>query len=702
MFRRSLASPVFGKNDEKARAAFFLQVISLSVSLLFGILAVSMPFVLPSFDIRLTLCITICVMSTGVLILARFDYIKLGSILLIVVLWSGFTIALVIVGGVRTPAFAAYSVITLVAGFLLGRRVCVLVASASILAGAAMLYAETAQFVHYSLENIGPFGAFMIQAVFLVTVTIIFFLHTWNVDRSSDALRVSEQRYRAVAEDTPVLLCRFQPDGTIDFVNQAHCRYFRKAPEELVGSSFFSLFPTEHEQVMRIGIEMMTIDSPTHWQECPVNVTPSEIHWLRWTSHAIFDSGGKLASYQAIGEDITARKRVEEEKRTMEAELRHAQKMDAIGQLASGVAHEFNNLLVGIRSNSEILKLTSSDVLSEQSLVLLNDIERAGSRAHDLTNRLLSFSRKKGPDVTVFDVNRVVRDSERMFQKLLGSDIDLNYVTAPDPAFVCANDGEIEQALLNLLLNARDATPDGGAVTIRTCVVTLGGRDVPEDCEDGIYVRLSVSDNGCGMSPETRERIFEPFFTTKDASKGTGLGLTVAYADVSKSGGFLTVDSREGVGTDISIFLPRTQLSVVEAASAETPSPITGSVGGEETILVCDDEQIVMSSVVILLQVMGYSVLSVDNAADAIAVAEKYEGMISLLLTDVSMPAMNGIELGREIRRTHPKIKILYTSGNDAAHLVTSDDVGFHQKGGACGELLEKVRQLLDRKNYPV
>jgi signal transduction histidine kinase len=388
-------------------------------------------------------------------------------------------------------------------------------------------------------------------------------------------------------------------------------------------------------------------------------------------------------------------RRAEEERRIIEAELHHAQKMEAVGQLASGVAHEFNNLLVGIRGNAELLINTSSDLVSEQSRSALKDIARAGARAHVLTNQLLSLARKKSPSVTTLDVNRVVTDSERMLVKLIGPDITLNSVASANPALVRVNETELAQVILNLVLNARDALPNRGTIIIRTRVVTLGDRDVPKDCKARHFVELSVSDDGCGMPPETRERIFDPFFTTKSVGEGTGLGLSVAYSDISRNGGFLAVDSREGVGTVVSVFLPQAPELVVDT-SDEGLGPPTNSVGGDETILVCDDEEIVLSSLKALLKSVGYSVIAVESAADALAAAETHDRKISLLLTDMTMPRMNGIQLGRKMSQRHPNMKVLYTSGYVSDHVVAGDSVEVFLKGGPTCELLQRVRQILD------
>ncbi|MEO2016148.1 MAG: response regulator [Fuerstiella sp.] len=395
-------------------------------------------------------------------------------------------------------------------------------------------------------------------------------------------------------------------------------------------------------------------------------------------------------------QDITERKQAEDEKRSIEAELRQAQKMDAIGQLASGVAHEFNNLLTVIRGNAELLTNTSGNLLSEQSRGLLSDIERAGSRASALTKQLLSFAREKhGRNVTVFDVRHVVTASKAMLNRLIGSGISLSGIVPSDPALVSADQGEIEQVILNLVLNARDAMPRGGKIIVRTRIVALDDVDVPEGCAAGDFVQLSVTDDGCGMSPETSERIFEPFFTTKDVGKGTGLGLSVVYSDISRSGGFVAVNSTEGVGTVVSVFLPQAPELVVEPPTSPC-SILTESLRGDEVILVCDDDDFVRSAMEAILQSVGYAVVAVESAADALAAAESHDQKISLLLTDVTMPGMNGIELRAKIMKRHPDMKVLISSGNAPDGIESGIDFEFLLKGGPPNAVLQRIRQLLD------
>ena len=396
--------------------------------------------------------------------------------------------------------------------------------------------------------------------------------------------------------------------------------------------------------------------------------------------------------------DIAERKDVEADRNKLERELHHAQKMNAVGQLASGIAHEFNNLLFGIRGNAELLLHKSADRLTERDHSKLSAIVQAGDRAHTLTKQLLSFARKRNSNTTVFDVNQQLAEGRRMFEKPIGSRIALKIAASADPAIISADEAEIGQVILNLVLNARDAIPDKGTITIQTRIVTLRDDDVPQDRTTGQYVILSVADDGTGMSPETRERIFEPFFTTKDVGEGTGLGLSVVHADIAKNGGFTTVDSNKGTGTVISIFLPRAAVALPQEP-AEDLDASQVLIGGNETILVCDDDDLVLNALKALLEQAGYAVIATESAADALAAAELHSQKIDLLLTDVTMPGMDGVELGRQIHLRHPTMRILYLSGYSAHHVGGCNAADMLMKGTPIGEFLQRIRDELDSEN---
>jgi PAS domain S-box-containing protein len=399
-------------------------------------------------------------------------------------------------------------------------------------------------------------------------------------------------------------------------------------------------------------------------------------------------------------QDITARTLAEEENSRLQVQLRHAQKMEAIGQLAAGVAHEFNNLLFGICGNAELLSSLAEDELPARCKRPIQDIQQAGFRAAELTKQLLSFARKSTPNKAVFDVNEMVTDRMGMLERLSGDQIAFKSEFASGELFVDADKSEIEQALVNLVVNSRDAIKECGTITVQTASVELTNREVgqEQEVEPGPFVRLSVVDDGSGMSTEVLERIFEPFFTTKEIGKGTGLGLSTVFADVKNCGGFVKAESAVDKGTAIHIYLPLVKGNVETTGDSE--SPPARPAGGNEVVLVCDDDEVVLSSYVAILEVLGYTVIPATGPAEAIQAATSHEGPLSLLLTDYSMPGMNGIELGNEIARLYPNIKVVLSSG------YAADDAGqrprhkstpaFIPKPATIEEIAQTLRSVFD------
>lgn len=431
--------------------------------------------------------------------------------------------------------------------------------------------------------------------------------------------------------------------------------------------------------------------------ECPVTDTEGSKVWYHTTFVPVRDDEGRMLYIIASSVDITERKRAEEEAEDLQAQLRHAQKMDAIGQLATGVAHEFNNVLVGVRGNAELLLNMSAEQLSDDVRRPLKDIERSAARAYEITQQLLSFARKKKHHVTLFDINHVVADSKQMLQRLIGTQITLKTHLIDQQALVRADQSEVEQALMNLVINARDAMPDGGELTITTSVQDLEQDAVPQHCAAGHFVQLSVADNGCGMSSETVERIFEPFFTTKSIGKGTGLGLSTVYSDIVNSDGFVSVDSDQGDGTAITIHLPLSNSALGEVG--EPSKPALQPARGGETILICDDEDIVLTSMTALLKSAGYAVIAANGAHQALDAADEHNDQISLLITDLTMPEMDGVELAKQMRSRHPHIKIIYSSGYAANYVelcAEKDGVQIIEKGRSSDEMFQRIRQVLD------
>lgn len=382
--------------------------------------------------------------------------------------------------------------------------------------------------------------------------------------------------------------------------------------------------------------------------------------------------------------------------REKEEQLRQSQKMEAIGKLAGGVAHDFNNLLTAITGYSDLSlrHLDKTDRLYRN----LQEIKKAGERAAGLTRQLLAFSRKQVLQPKVLDLNAVIVDLNKMLQRLIGEDIDMMLMLKPDLGKVKADPGQIEQILMNLLVNARDAMPVGGKLTIETANLYVneqsahGHPSVPQGC----YVVLSVSDTGCGMDIATQERIFEPFFTTKEVGKGTGLGLSTVYGVVQQSGGDVWVESEVGKGTTFKVYLPRED-ELAESVEVETETVIPA---GTETVLLVEDETIVRKMTKEILQLSGYQVLEASNGQEALMVCEQHHDPVHLMLTDVVMPLMSGRELAEHLAQRRPEIKVLYMSGytDDAIvhHGVLEKGTAFLEKPFTPNGLSRKVREVLD------
>jgi len=401
-------------------------------------------------------------------------------------------------------------------------------------------------------------------------------------------------------------------------------------------------------------------------------------------------------------EERKERKLADEDRTRLEEQLRQAHKMEAIGRLAGGIAHDFNNLLTVINGYSELVLNSLGANLHARKNV--EQIKKAGRRAATLTRQLLAFSRRQVLQLRVLDLNAVVTNFEAMLQPLIGEDILLEAVLQPGLGLVKVDPGQIEQIILNLTVNARDAMPEGGKLTIETANVELdeayARRHV--SVRPGPYVMLAISDTGCGMDAETQARIFEPFFTTKEHGKGTGLGLATVYGIVKQSGGNIWVYSEPGKGTTFKIYLPRVE-GVAEGS--EPAHPRSSILRGSETILLVEDEDMVRSLAREILEAHGYAVSEARDSTEALRVCHTHSGSIHLLVTDVVMPGMSGRELAARLGTIHPETKVLYMSGytDDAVvrHGVLNAGLAFLQKPFTANAFLCKVREVLDSTSSP-
>lgn len=390
------------------------------------------------------------------------------------------------------------------------------------------------------------------------------------------------------------------------------------------------------------------------------------------------------------------------ERQRLEEKLRQAQKMEAVGRLAGGIAHDFNNLLTVINGYTEILlqRHRSTNAAPAQEL---EQIRRAGERAASLTRQLLAFGRQQILQPEILDLNQVVAEIDKMLRRLIGEDIELIIRSQPDLGLVKADLGQVEQVIMNLAINARDAMPDGGQLIIETANAYLDQTYTRAQIDvllPGPYTLLKVSDTGVGMDAHTISHLFEPFFTTKEVGKGTGLGLATVYGIVTQSGGHLRVESRPGQGTSFKIYLP--QVEKTSLMSAKSNSPEAWLLQGEETILLVEDEPSVGDFVRGILEINGYTVLQARAGDEALTISQQHSGPIHLLLADVIIPGgINGRELADQLLEHRPQLKVLYISGytNDIVlrRGVLASETAFLQKPFAPYDLILKIRQVLDK-----
>jgi signal transduction histidine kinase/ActR/RegA family two-component response regulator len=416
--------------------------------------------------------------------------------------------------------------------------------------------------------------------------------------------------------------------------------------------------------------------------------------WIVATGEARRDAAGRIVGVRGTAQDVTERRRLEEQ-------LRQSQKMEAIGQLAGGVAHDFNNLLTVISGNCELV--LSDSPADDPRRGSLRDIQAAAQRAAGLTRQLLAFSRKQILEPRLVDVHVVIREIETMLRRLIGEDVVLSSELTADPSWVKVDPGQLEQVLLNLAINARDAMPRGGRLTIGTRSVDLAGSDDAggsADPERGTRVAISISDSGEGMSQEVQGHLFEPFFTTKEVGKGTGLGLATVYGIVKQSGGDVSVESESGRGTTFTIVLPSTQppAGTLKSLGAHGALP-----SGTETVLVVEDEEAVRRLVRSVLESTGYKVIDARSGREAVEAVCAHPGQIRIVVTDVVMPDINGREVASRICGIDPGIKVLYMSGyTDDVILrngIVESGVPFLQKPFSSLALARKVREMLDARS---
>jgi PAS domain S-box-containing protein len=510
---------------------------------------------------------------------------------------------------------------------------------------------------------------------------------------TEESLRESEVKYRQLVEYAPSGI--FEIDlNTFKLlnVNDVMCEVMGYSKEEFLSISPLELLTEENRNLLAGGMEkLLSGEKISDSAEVKLRTKDKSEFWAL-VNTKMFYKNGKPFKAQVVAQDISERKRLEEQ-------LMQSQKMEAVGQLAGGIAHDFNNLLTVIKGYGQLslLDLKESDPLWGN----IQEIQKATQRASDLTRQLLAFSRRQILDLKVLNLNSLVRDLNKMLRRIIGEDIELITLLNEDLGRVKVDPGQIEQLILNLAVNARDAMPSGGKLIIETKNVEIDVEYVAAHIglTPGRYVRLSVSDTGVGMSQEIVEKAFEPFFTTKETGKGTGLGLSTVYGIVKQSGGSIQAYSEPGFGTTFNIFLPRVEENL-DALDLQKESDLLPK--GSETVLLVEDESSVRNLAYRILCQQGYTVLEAANGDEALCIVQEHIGKeIDLLLTDVVMPRMSGKELADRLKTLKPELKVLFTSGytdDSIVHRgVLAPGTHFLQKPFSPKTLSQKVREVLDR-----
>jgi PAS domain S-box-containing protein len=506
--------------------------------------------------------------------------------------------------------------------------------------------------------------------------------------RVEEALAVSEKRLQTTVTGAPIILFALDRKGTFTLSEGRGLEVLGLRSGQLVGRSAFAVYKDHPQMVddIRRGLSGESVSS----------LLELDKYWFDARYRPIRDERGEIAGLIGIATDVTEQKQLEER-------FRQAQKMEAVGQLAGGIAHDFNNTLAIIAGNSELLL---NELAPEtQAWERVHGIKGAAERAATMTRQLLAFSREQPLEPRVLDLNDVVTEAERLLRCMIADDIRIvmGLDSMLDPVQV--DPGQLEQVIINLAVNARDAMPGGGKLVIETISVELDElyADTHDTIVPGHYVMLAVSDTGTGMDAQTRSRIFEPFFTTKEEGKGTGLGLSTVYGIVKQSKGHIWVYSELGHGTTFKIYLPIAEVSDVELPEL-APAP-SEPVGGSETLLVVEDDDELRALTRTILTAYGYDVLEARGSAQALEIAALHAGVIHGLVTDVVMPQMNGRELAERLLPMRPQVKVLFLSGYTETaiveHGILKPGVAFLQKPYSSEGLAVKVREVLDSRVGP-
>ncbi|HTZ99453.1 MAG TPA: PAS domain S-box protein [Candidatus Aquilonibacter sp.] len=529
----------------------------------------------------------------------------------------------------------------------------------------------------------------------LIGLVLLFDLYViyqqLQITRMRRRLVEREEFFKLISDNVVDLIAVVDSNGKRIYNSPSYQRILGYSPEELEStSSFEQIHPDDRQTVIDAAAEARRSGLGRRIEYRMRHKNGSWVY-LESTASAVRNSRGEVESLVIVNRDISDRRRLEEQ-------LRQSQKMDAIGRLSGGVAHDFNNLLGVIIGYAEIVQEHTAE--SDPMRAPVDLIIKAGNRASSLTKQLLAFSRQQVMEPKILILNTIVADTEKMLRRLIREDIQLVTSLDPDLGKVRADQSQVEQVIMNLIVNARDAMPEGGRITIQTSNFEIDdqfARRYAYPVLPGPYVLLTVSDNGVGMDTATQQRIFEPFFTTKEKGKGTGLGLSLVYGVVKQSGGYIDVLSAVGKGTTFNIYLPRAGQHAAETKTLSPDRP--DELRGTETILLAEDEENLRSLTRHLLEMYGYRVLEASDGSQALQLSQQTTAHIHLLLTDVVMPGMSGRVLADQLKQHRPDVRVVFMSGYTGQRVgekeVLEPGSLFLQKPFTREGLARKVREAL-------
>jgi two-component system, cell cycle sensor histidine kinase and response regulator CckA len=530
----------------------------------------------------------------------------------------------------------------------------------------------------------------LVGMVFLFVVYVVYQQH--QIHRFRMHLVAQEELFSLIGENAADMIAVVTVGGERLYNSPSYEKLLGYTPQDLEKTSAYEQIHPDDQQAVKLAADEAKKTGVGRRVEYRIRHKSGEWRVLESTASAVRNAEGEVEKLIIVNRDIT-------ERRHLEQQLLLSQRLEAVGKLSGGIAHDFNNILGVIIGYSEALlqKMGADDPMREA----IDEIEKAGQRAAALTQQLLAFSRKQVLEPKVLDLNSIVADVEKMLRRLIGEDVGLEIISSPTLGRVKADRGQIEQVILNLAVNARDAMPRGGQLKIETMNADLDEDDARRKryVVPGHYVMLQVSDTGMGMTPEVQAHIFEPFYTTKEQGKGTGLGLATVYGVIKQSGGYIWLESEIGKGSKFQVYLPRVEGAVVEPVRNALPL-IARGLG---TILVAEDEPSLRKLTCNTLKEAGYTVLEAEDAPKAIEIARHYECSIALLLTDVVMPGMSGRELAENLSLKRPGMKILYTSGYTdgavAAHGILESGIVILRKPFSRVQLQQSVAEMLAKNS---